>query len=187
MIKESMFSGIETEELLKLLAERFKSNMHRHPGMEWDAVETRLRENPGKILSLKRMEETGGEPDVLGLIQDHGGFVFYDCSLQSPRGRRNICYDRQALESRKQHKPADSALDMAVSMGIEILNEEQYRILQHFGGFDTTTSSWIQTPASIRKLGGAMFADFRYGKVFVYHNGAESYYASRGFRGLLRI
>ncbi len=182
-----MLSGPETEEFLKLLGERFRSNMHRHPGMEWDAVETRLRENPWKIMSLKRMEETGGEPDVVSLMPENGDLTFYDCSKQSPSGRRSICYDRQALESRKQHKPADSALDMAAAMGVEILDEEQYRILQQFGEFDTTTSSWIQTPDGIRKLGGALFADFRYGKVFVYHNGAESYYASRGFRSMLRI
>lgn len=161
--------------------------MNRHKDLEWTKVKTKLEANSEKLWSLNEMEKTGGEPDVIAYDQKTSEYIFYDCSMESPKGRRSVCYDREALESRKEHKPKDNALDMAASMGIEILAEEQYRELQKFGKFDTKTSSWIKTPSNIRKLGGAIFADFRYGHVFVYHNGAESYYAVRGFRGLLRV
>lgn len=177
----------EREGLLKTLKARFEKNMNRHEGLEWADVQAKLEASPEKLWSLHEMETTGGEPDVVG--QDHrtGEYIFYDCSAESPKGRRSICYDRAALESRKEHKPKNNAVDMAADMGIELLTEEQYRELQKLGSFDTKTSSWVQTPANIRKLGGAIFCDRRYDTVFVYHNGAESYYAARGFRGSLRV
>ncbi|EKQ83081.1 DUF4256 domain-containing protein [Leptospira kirschneri] len=177
----------QREKLLIILKDRFTKNMNRHKDLEWTKIKARLEANSEKLWSLNEMERTGGEPDVIAYDQKTGEYIFYDCSAESPKDRRSVCYDREALESRKEHKPKDNALDMATSMGIEILAEEQYRELQKFGKFDTKTSSWIKTPSDIRKLGGAIFADFRYGHVFVYHNGAESYYAVRGFRGSLRV
>jgi len=174
-------------ELLRTLKTRFEKNMNRHKGIEWTKVEAKLKANPQKLWTLNEMERTGGEPDVVGHDKKTDEYIFYDCSAESPNGRRSVCYDREALESRKEHKPKNSAIDMAADMGIEILNEEQYRGLQKLGEFDAKTSSWLKTPAEIRKLGGAIFGDWRYGNVFVYHNGAESYYAARGFRGLLRV
>lgn len=181
-------SVAEREELFRTLKARFEKNMNRHKGLAWAKVQARLEGNPGKLWSLNEMERTGGEPDV---VSDNGKagqeYIFYDCSAESPRGRRSLCYDPEALESRKTFKPKDSALGMAVAMGIEILTEEEYRVLQTFGNFDTKTSSWVKTPIEIRKLGGALYTDRRYNTVFLYHNGAESYYNSRGFRGLLRV
>jgi len=174
-------------ELLRELKARFEKNPNRHKGIEWADVQSRLEANPKKLWSVDAMEESGGEPDVVGYDKKTGEYLFFDCSAESPKERRSICYDRQALDSRKEHKPKNNAMDMAEEMGIEILSEEQYRELQQFGKFDTKTSSWIRTPADIRKLGGAIFADFRYGTIFIYHNGAESYYAARGFRGALRV
>jgi hypothetical protein len=174
-------------ELLGTLKARFDRNMNRHKGLAWDKVRKRLEADPQKLRSLEEMERTGGEPDVVGYDSRTGEFVFYDCSAESPHGRRSLCYDREALESRKEHKPKDSAIGMAAAMGIELLTEEQYRELQTLGEFDTKTSSWLKTPPAIRKLGGAIFADRRYDHVFVYHNGAPSYYAARGFRGSLRV
>lgn len=176
----------EKQELLKVLGSRFEKNMHRHEGMDWSKIQLRLEANPSKLWVLNEMERTGGEPDVI-VGNEPDEYIFYDCSEESPKGRRSVCYDREGLESRKQHKPKDNAVDMAFAMGVELLTEEQYRHLQQFGKFDTKTSSWIDTPAAIRKLGGALFCDYRYGTVFVYHNGAQSYYAARGFRGLLRV
>lgn len=173
--------------LLKTLKARFEKNMDRHTGLEWAEVQARLEALPGKLWSLNEMEKTGGEPDVVGHDPGTGEVIFYDCSAESPRGRRNVCYDRAALESRKEYKPGDSAMDMAAAMGIEILTEEQYRELQRLGEFDTKTSSWLKTPPEIRGLGGALFGDRRYNHVFVYHNGAPSYYGVRGFRGSLRV
>jgi hypothetical protein len=175
------------EELLSELKARFEENMNRHQGLEWAKVRAKLKASPGKLWSLNEMERTGGEPDVVGFDKKTGEYTFYDCSAESPKGRRSVCYDREALDARKEHKPKNSATDMAAAMGIELLTEEQYRELQKLGSFDTKTSSWITTPSEIRKLGGAIFADYRYGNVFVYHNGAESYYAARGFRGSLRV
>jgi hypothetical protein len=175
------------EELLSALKARFERNMHRHKGLEWAKVQTKLEANPEKLWSLDEMEKTGGEPDVVGHDKRTGEYVFYDCSAESPKGRRSLCYDREALESRKEHKPENNAIDMAAAMEIEILTEEEYRELQKLGNFDTKTSSWVKTPAEIRELGGALFCDRRYDHVFVYHNGAESYYAARGFRGSLRV
>src|SRR5574342_141278 len=178
----------QREELLKALKARFEKNMNRHKGLEWSKVSRRAGEaNPEKLWSLNEMERTGGEPDVVGQDKKTGEYIFYDCSAESPNGRRSICYDREALESRKENRPENNALDMATAMGIEILTEEQYRELQKLGNFDLKTSSWVKTPANIRKLGGAIFCDRRYDTVFVYHNGAESYYAARGFRGALRV
>jgi hypothetical protein len=177
----------QEEELLKRLKERFEKNMNRHKNIEWTKVHTKLKDNPEKLRSLNEMEKTGGEPDVVGFDKNTGEYIFYDCSKESPAGRRSICYDREALESRKEHKPKNNAVDMAADMGIELLTEQEYRELQKLGDFDTKTSSWIKTPDKIRMLGGAVFCDFRYDTVFVYHNGAESYYAGRGFRGVLRI
>lgn len=177
----------QREELLNILKARFEKNMDRHKGLDWAKIQLKLEANPEKLWSLDDMESTGGEPDVVGYDQNSDAYIFYDCSAESPKGRRSICYDREALESRKEHKPANSAIGMADDMGIEILTEEQYRELQQIGKFDTKTSSWINTPAAIRKLGGAIFADYRYGTIFIYHNGAESYYGSRGFRGSLRV
>ncbi len=173
--------------LLSILKERFEKNSPRHKGLEWAKVQARLEASPGKLRSLDAMESTGGEPDVVGQDPKTGEYIFYDCSPESPKGRRSVCYDHEALESRKEHKPADSAVGMAADMGIELLTEEQYRELQKLGTYDTKTSSWVQTPASIRKLGGALFCDRRYNQVFLYHNGAESYYGARGFRGMLRV
>jgi Protein of unknown function (DUF4256) len=175
------------EELLNALKARFEKNMNRHKGLEWAKVQAKLEANTGKLWSLKEMERTGGEPDVVGHDIKTGEYIFYDCSAESPKDRRNVCYDREALESRKEFKPKDSAMNMAAAMGIEILTEEQYRELQKLGNFDTKTSSWLITPAEIRKLGGAIFGDRRYDHIFVYHNGAESYYGVRGFRGSLRV
>jgi hypothetical protein len=177
------------EELLNVLKARFEKNRNRHEGLDWAKVQAKLDADSSgaKLWSLDEMERTGGEPDVVGYDKKTGEYIFYDCCAESPKGRRSICYDHEALESRKEHKPENSAIGMATDMGIEILTEEQYRALQQLGKFDTKTSSWIKTPADIRKLGGAIFADYRYGKVFVYHNGAESYYGARGFRGSLRV
>jgi hypothetical protein len=175
------------EELLRILKSRFEKNMNRHIGLEWAEVERKLKNNNEKLWSLNEMERTGGEPDVVGYDNNSGRFIFIDCSAESPKDRRNLCYDREALDSRKEFKPKGSAMDMAAEMGIGILAEEQYRDLQKLGDFDTKTSSWLKTPPEIRKLGGAIFSDRRYDHVFVYHNGASSYYASRGFRGLLEI
>lgn len=180
-------SAQEQETLLKTLQARFEQNTRRHSGLNWTDVLTRLIAQPEKLWSLSEMERTGGEPDVVGQDPQTGEFLFYDCSAESPQGRRNLCYDREALEARKEYKPANSALDLAAAMGIELLTEEQYRFLQELGEFDLKTSSWIKTPAEIRKLGGALFADRRYGRVFVYHNSAPSYYSSRGFRGCLHV
>lgn len=180
-------SPVQREELLSVLKARFEKNMNRHNGLEWSKVQARLEADPGKMWTLDEMEITGGEPDVVGYDETTGAYIFYDCSAESPKGRRSICYDLEALESRKEHKPANSAIGMAADMGIEILTEEQYRRLQQFGKFDTKTSSWLETPIHIRKLGGAIFGDYRYGTIFVYHNGAESYYAARGFRGSLSV
>ncbi|WP_232324948.1 DUF4256 domain-containing protein [Halobacillus mangrovi] len=177
----------QKEELLTVLKDRFEKNVNRHKGMEWENVKAKLETNKEKLWSLNEMEKTGGEPDVIDYDEENDVFIFYDCSTESPKGRRSVCYDREALESRKKHKPDNSAMHMASSMGIEILTEVQYRELQELGDFDKKTSSWVQTPTDIRELGGAIFCDFRYGHVFVYHNGAESYYAARGFRGSLRV
>jgi hypothetical protein len=175
------------EELFRTLKARFEKNMNRHRGLEWATLQARLEANPETLWSLDEMEKTGGEPDVVGHDNETGAYIFYDCSAESPRGRRSICYDREALEARKEHRPNDSALDMAAAMDVEILTEEQYRELQTLGTFDTKTSSWVKTPSDIRGLGGAIFCDRRYGHVFTYHNGAESYYAARGFRGALKV
>ena len=177
----------QREELIKTLKDRFEKNMNRHKGIEWAKVQAKLEGAAGKLWSLDDMEISGGEPDVVGYDQKTDEYIFYDCSAESPKGRRSLCYDRQAWDSRKEHKPANSAMDMAAEMGISLLTEQQYRELQQFGKFDTKTSSWITTPADIRKLGGAIFGDYRYGTVFIYHNGAESYYAARGFWGSLRV
>ena len=175
------------EELLSVLKARFEKNMKRHIGIEWANVQARLESNPEKLRSLSEMERTGGEPDVVGQDGKTGEYIFYDCSAESPAGRRSLCYDREALEARKENKPVDSAVNMAASMGIELLTEEQYRELQKLGSFDLKTSSWVKTPPETRKLGGALFCDRRYERVFVYHNGADSYYAARGFRGSLKV
>ena len=177
----------QREQLLAVLKARFEKNRNRHEGLAWDRVQTKLEASPEKLWSLSEMERTGGEPDVVARDETTSAYIFYDCSAESPKGRRSLCYDREALESRKQHKPENSALDMAAAMGIELLTEDQYRELQRLGAFDTKTSSWIRTPSQIRKLGGALFCDRRYDTVFVYHNGAESYYAARAFRGSLRV
>jgi Protein of unknown function (DUF4256) len=175
------------EELLRALKARFEKNMNRHQGLEWAKVQAKLEANTEKLWSLNEMERTGGEPDIVGHDKKTGEYIFYDCSVESPKGRRSVCYDREGQESRKEHKPENNAIDMVAAMGIELLTEEQYRELQKLGNFDTKTSNWVKTPADIRKLGGAIFCDRRYDKVFVYHNGAESYYAARGFRGSLRV
>jgi len=177
----------ETEQLLRTLQARFQANMRRHKGLVWGEVEDKLEANAGKMWSLNEMERTGGEPDVVSLDNNTREYIFYDCSAESPKGRRSLCYDREALESRKEHKPKSNAADMATAMGIDVLTEQQYRELQKLGEFDTKTSSWVKTPPAIRELGGALFCDRRYDTVFVYHNGAESYYAARGFRGWIGV
>jgi hypothetical protein len=185
--RNKKLSPEEREELLRALKARFEKNMNRHQGLEWAKVQAKLEANTETLWSLQEMERTGGEPDVVGHDKKTGEYVFYDCSAESPKGRRSVCYDREALDARKEHKPKDSAVDMALAMGIELLSEEQYRELQRLGEFDTKTSSWVKTPPEIRNLDGALFCDRRYDHVFVYHNGAESYYAARGFRGSLRV
>ncbi|MBL7966591.1 MAG: DUF4256 domain-containing protein [Prolixibacteraceae bacterium] len=177
----------QKEELIQILKTRFQKNANRHPGLEWEKVLVRLEAQPEKLWSVNEMERTGGEPDVIGQDKNTGEFIFADCSAESPKGRRSYCYDRAAWESRKEYKPENNVIDIAAEMGIELLTEEHYRALQQLGQFDTKTSSWIKTPEEIRKLGGAVFCDRRYNQVFLYHNGAESYYAARGFRGLLKI
>ena len=184
--KRELSSG-QREELLGVLKARFEKNMNRHKGLDWSKVQAKLAANTERLWSLNEMESTGGEPDVVGHDKKTGEYVFYDCSVESPKGRRSICYDREALEARKENKPKDSAINMAAAIGIELLTEEQYRELQKLGEFDLKTSSWIKTPAEIRKLGGALFCDRRYNTVFLYHNGADSYYAVRGFRGSLNV
>lgn len=178
---------MSSEKLLEILKARFEANMKRHKGIEWANVEKKLKAHSTKLNSLSQMEETGGEPDIVGYDKKADEYVFYDCSAESPAGRRSLCYDREALEARKANKPKNSAIDMAAEMGIELLTEDEYRQLQELGEFDTKTSSWIKTPADIRKLGGALFCDRRYNQVFVFHNGADSYYSARGFRGSLRV
>lgn len=180
-------SADQTSELLEVLGKRFEKNMKRHKGIEWTKVLAKLKANPDKLWSLDDMESSGGEPDVIGYDKKKDEYIFCDCSTETPKGRRSICYDHEALESRKEHKPANSAVNMAAEMGIEILTEEEYRSLQELGEFDLKTSSWVKTPDKVRKLGGALFCDRRFDTVFLYHNGAESYYAVRGFRGMLRI
>jgi hypothetical protein len=185
--KKNKLSAAERDELLLLLQARFEKNTKRHKGLEWAKVRAKLEGNSDALASLSEMEATGGEPDVVGYDKKSGEFIFYDCSAETPKGRRSICYDHEALEARKEHKPKDSAVNMAADIGIEILTEDEYRELQKLGEFDLKSSSWIQTPTAIRKLGGALFCDRRYDTTFVYHNGAESYYAVRGFRGSLRV
>ncbi|WP_019243417.1 MULTISPECIES: DUF4256 domain-containing protein [Bacillus] len=185
--KNKELSLEQHEEIIQTLKARFEKNMNRHKELEWAKVQAKLEANTEKLWSLNEMEETGGEPDVVDQDQNTGEYIFYDCSAESPKGRRSVCYDREALESRKKHKPENNAIDMAAAIGIEILTEEQYRELQKLENFDMKTSSWVQTPANIRKLGGAIFCDRRYDTVFMYHNGADSYYAARGFRGSLRV
>ncbi len=187
MKTKKQLSPEQRKELLSTLKARFEKNMKRHKGLEWAKVQAKLEADTEKLWSLNEMETTGGEPDVVAFDKKSGEYVFYDCSAESPKGRRSLCYDREALNARKEHKPKDSAVDMATAIGIELLAEEQYRELQKLGEFDLKTSSWVQTPSNIRKLGGALFCDRRYDQVFVYHNGADSYYAARGFRGSLRI
>jgi len=187
VISKKELSPKERDELINTLRERFEKNANRHKNLEWAKVESRLKANMEKLWSLNEMERTSGEPDVVGYDRKTGEYIYYDCSAESPAGRRSFCYDHEALESRKENKPKNSAAAMAASIGVELLSEEQYRELQRLGKFDSKTSSWIKTPESIRKLGGAIFCDFRYDTVFVYHNGAESYYAARGFRGSLRV
>jgi len=186
-MSKKFLSPKQIEELLKTLKVRFKKNMNRHKGLEWAKVQAKLEKNNEKLWSLNEMERTGGEPDVVVHDKKTGEYIFYDCSAESPNGRRSLCYDREALESRKEYKPKDNAVNMATAMGIELLTEEQYRELQKIDGFDLKSSSWVKTPFEIRKLGGAIFCDRRYDNVFTYHNGAESYYAARGFRGVLKI
>lgn len=185
--KQKALTSKQKEELLAILKSRFEKNQKRHKEVEWKDVEIRLSAHPEKLWSLNQMQETGGEPDVVGEDKESGEIIFVDCSPESPIGRRGLCYDRQALDSRKEHKPEGNAVETAVSMGIELLTEDEYRDLQSLGEFDKKTSSWVKTPADIRKRGGALFCDYRYGKVFVYHNGAQSYYAVRGFRGRVKV
>jgi len=187
MSKSKKLSSQQREELLTALKARFEKNMNRHKGLEWTKVQAKLEANAEKLWSLNEMERTGGEPDVIGHDKKTGEYIFYDCSAESPKGRRSVCYDQEALESRKEHKPENSAVAMATEMGIELLTEEQYRELQQLGNFDLKTSSWVKTPSNIRELGGALYCDRRYNQVFLYHNGAESYYGARGFRGSLRV
>jgi hypothetical protein len=187
MNNKKELSQEQQDELINVLKDRFEKSMNRHEGMEWDKVKAKLNTYPGKMWSLSEMERTGGEPDVVSYDNRTDEYIFYDCSPESPKGRRSICYDREALDARKENKPENSVIDMATAMGIELLSEEQYRELQKLGKFDMKTQNWIKTPSDIRKLGGAIFTDYRYGHVFVYHNGADSYYAVRGFRGSLRV
>ncbi len=187
MRNKKELSPEQRNQLLGLLKTRFEKNMNRHKGMEWADAQAKLEANPEKLWSLREMEKTGGEPDIVGRDEKTGEYIFYDCSPESPKGRRSLCYDREALESRKENKPKDNAMDLAAAMGVELLTEAQYRELQTLGNFDTKTSSWVNTPSEIRKLGGALFCDRRFNTVFVYHNGAESYYAARAFRGSLRV
>jgi len=187
IVNKRQLSSEQREELLTVLKDRFEKHMNRHKGLEWSKLKARLEANPEKFWSLNEMERTGGEPDVVGQDKKTGEYVFYDCSPDSPKGRASVCYDREGLESRKEHKPANTAIDMAAAMGIGLLTEEQYLELQKLGDFDTKTSSWVKTPVDIRKLGGALYGDRRYGRVFVGHNGAQSYYSARGFRGWLKV
>jgi Protein of unknown function (DUF4256) len=184
---KKILSTEQSDEILKALRTRFEKNMNRHQGLGWDQVQTKLEASPDKLWSLSEMERTGGEPDVVGRDKKTGEYIFVDCSPESPKDRRSLCYDREALDSRKEAKPKNTAMDLASAMGIELLTEEQYRELQTLGEFDTKTSSWVKTPAEMRKLGGALFGDRRFGRVFFYHNGAESYYAARGFRGCVKV
>jgi len=184
---KNKLSAKDQSALLQILKARFEKNSARHKGIDWTKVQAKLEASPDKLWSLNEMENSGGEPDVIGQDKKSGDYIFVDCAAETPAGRRSLCYDREALDSRKENKPKNSAIDMAEAMGVDILDEEQYRQLQSLGNFDTKTSSWIQTPAAIRKLGGAVFCDRRYNTVFLYHNGAESYYAARGFRGLLKV
>ena len=184
---KKVLSSEQREELLSALKDRFEKNRNRHEALDWANVQAKLEADTEKLWSLYEMESTGGEPDVVGYDKNTDEYIVYDCSAESPKGRRRVCYDREGQESRKEHKPTNNATDMATAMGIDLLTEEQYRELQILGKFDTKTSSWVKTPAEIRKLGGALFADFRYGNVFIYHNGAESYYSARAFRGSLRV
>lgn len=184
---KTILSPEQSQQLLTTLKTRFEKNMNRHVGLVWEDIQAKLIANPDKLWILDSMEETGGEPDVVGLDEKTGAYLFFDCAAETPKGRRSLCYDAEALAARKEHKPTNSAINLASEMGIEVLNEEQYRYLQQFGKFDTKTSSWIKTPDEIRKLGGALFCDYRYGTVFTYHNGAESYYGARAFRGCLRV
>ncbi|GIV86984.1 MAG: hypothetical protein KatS3mg054_1013 [Chloroflexus sp.] len=187
MMNHQELAPEQRDKILDILKDRFEKNLNRHEGLEWARIQARLEMYPEKLWALNEMERTGGEPDVIGFDKETGEYLFCDCTPESPKGRRSLCYDREAREARREHKPKNSAIEMATAMGIELLTEEEYRTLQEFGPFDTKTSSWLKTPDTIRKLGGAIFGDFRYGRVFVYHNSAESYYASRGFRGLLRF
>ncbi|TKC00770.1 DUF4256 domain-containing protein [Pedobacter cryophilus] len=187
MINKKQLSPEENKDLLSKLKDRFEKNSNRHTNMEWVKVQAKLEVDAEKLWSLNEMEITGGEPDVVAYDENSGEYIFYDCATESPKGRRSICYDREALEARKEYKPANSVINMAAEMGVELLTEEEYRALQKLGNFDTKTSSWLKTPSEIRKLGGAIFGDYRYGTVFIYHNGAESYYAGRGFRGSLKV
>jgi len=187
MKKKKELSPDQVIELIEILKARFEKNMNRHKGLEWDKLQVKLEENTEKIWSLNEMERTGGEPDVVGYDKQTGEYFFYDCSAESPKGRRSVCYDREGQESRKEHKPENNAIDMAAAIGVELLTEDKYKELQKLGPFDTKTSSWVKTTSEIRKLGGALFCDRRYNHVFVYHNGAESYYAVRGFRGMLKV
>jgi len=187
IVNKRQLSSEQREELLTVLKDRFEKHTNRHKGLEWSKLKARLEANPEKFWSLNEMERTGGEPDVVGQDKKTGEYVFYDCSPDSPKGRASVCYDREGLESRKEHKPANTAIDMAAAMGIGLLTEEQYLELQKLGDFDTKTSSWVKTPVDIRKLGGALYGDRRYGRVFVGHNGAQSYYSARGFRGWLKV
>ncbi len=184
---KKLLTSAQTTKIISILKSRFDKHKIRHTDLAWSDIQSHLESYPEKLWSLYQMEETGGEPDVLDRDKNTGAFIFYDCSSESPKGRRSICYDREAQDARKEHKPIDNALDMAAELGVELLSEDDYRFLQKFGPFDTKTSSWIETPSDIRKLGGALFADFRYGHVFIYHNGAQSYYAARGFRAMLRV
>jgi len=186
-MKSDKLSSEQREELCGVLKARFEKNMKRHQGLEWAQVQAKLEANPEKLWSLGEMERTGGEPDVVGFDEQTGEYIFYDCAAESPKGRRSLCFDREAQDSRKEHAPENNAVEMAAAMGVELLTEEQYRALQQLGKFDTKTSSWVKTPSAIRKLGGALYCDRRYDQVFLYHNGASSYYAARGFRGALRV
>ncbi|MDX1479295.1 MAG: DUF4256 domain-containing protein [Saprospiraceae bacterium] len=186
-MEQTMLDPEQQNEIIRILSARFEQHPHRHPDMVWTAIQRKLDAYPHKLWSLHEMERTGGEPDVVGYDASTGEFVFFDCSAESPAGRRSVCYDRAGLESRKQHRPDHNAVDMAEEMGVQLMTEQQYRDLQKLGPVDTKTSSWLKTPEAIRQLGGAIFGDYRYGRVFIYHNGAQSYYAARGFRGVLRV